>query len=62
MDIVCAFQSLTNRKCKEIKAIDMIVRTPFYEHTVRNQDDYDEAARYIAENPLKWSTDRLYCV
>lgn len=47
------FMSLTTRKCKEGKAIGMIFRISFYEHAVRNQDDYDEAARYIAENPVE---------
>ena len=32
----------------------------FYEHVIRNQEDYDMIAKYIDENPLRWSLDRYY--
>ena len=59
-DIVCAFKSLTTRECKQFKEIDRIFQTSFYEHIIRNQDDYDEVVKYIIENPLKWQMDKLY--
>lgn len=60
MDIVCAFKSLTTRECKQIKEIERIFQTSFYEHVIRNQIDYDEVARYIIENPQKLQMDKLY--
>ena len=32
----------------------------FYDHVIRNQNDYDEIYQYIYENPMKWKLDRLY--
>ena len=32
----------------------------FYDHVVRNQQDYDEIWQYIEENPWKWKEDRFY--
>lgn len=32
----------------------------FYDHIIRNQQDYEEIYRYIYENPIKWELDKLY--
>lgn len=32
----------------------------FYDHVIRNQNDYDEHLRYIQENPIRWRADELY--
>ena len=32
----------------------------YYDHVIRNQADYDEIAKYISENPLRWELDKLY--
>ena len=32
----------------------------FYDHVIRNQQDYDEIAKYVQENPYKWNLDSLY--
>ncbi|MBQ6848970.1 MAG: transposase [Clostridia bacterium] len=37
-----------------------IWQTRFYDHIIRNQADYDDAYRYIEENPLRWEADELY--
>ena len=29
----------------------------FYDHVIRNRDDYDEIYKYIYENPMKWQFD-----
>ena len=34
----------------------------FYDHVIRNREDYDEVYKYISENPLKWHSDTLYAV
>ncbi len=32
----------------------------FYDHVVRNEQDYLEIWKYIDENPLKWQEDEMY--
>ncbi len=54
MDVICAYKSLTTRKCKEIKPIDKLFQTSFHEHILRGREDYEETVRYIHENPMRW--------
>ena len=53
MDIVCAYKSLVTRECKKHGFVGKLFQTSFYEHIIRNRDDYDACVRYIAENPSK---------
>ena len=39
---------------------EKIFQRSFYDHIVRNRDDYDEIYKYIYENPICWQFDRLY--
>ncbi len=32
----------------------------FYDHVIRNQEDYAQTAKYISENPVKWFFDEMY--
>lgn len=32
----------------------------FYDHVIRNEQDYREIWQYIENNPLKWELDRFY--
>ena len=32
----------------------------YYDHIIRNRDDYDEHIKYIHENPIRWYYDDLY--
>ena len=32
----------------------------FYDHIIRNRNDYDEIVKYIHENPIRWQFDELY--
>ena len=32
----------------------------FYDHVIRNRDDYNEVFKYIYENPMRWYYDELY--
>ena len=60
MDVVCAYKSLTTRACKKEQPIEKLFQTSFYEHVIRNRNDYLEIAEYILENPCKWELDKLY--
>ena len=37
-----------------------IFQRSFYDHIVRNYDDYCEIHKYIYENPMRWYYDELY--
>ena len=32
----------------------------FYDHVIRNQNDYEQIANYIYLNPTRWQADKLY--
>jgi len=32
----------------------------FYDHVIRNREDYEEHLRYIYKNPMRWRNDELY--
>lgn len=60
LDIVCAYKSLTARECKKIGFEGKLFQTSFYEHIIRNRNDYVEVVKYIYENPIRWYYDELY--
>ncbi|MBE6684996.1 MAG: hypothetical protein E7592_05040 [Ruminococcaceae bacterium] len=60
MDIVCAFKSLTTLECKKTYKIDKLFQTSFFEHVIRDRNDYNGIVKYIYENPAKWHYDDLY--
>ena len=32
----------------------------YYDHVIRDHDDYESLSNYICENPLRWESDRFY--
>ena len=32
----------------------------YYDHAIRNREDYEMIAKYIDENPVRWELDKLY--
>ena len=36
-------------------------QSSFYDHVVRNDEDYQNIWKYISGNPSKWLEDRFYC-
>ncbi len=60
MDIVCAFKSLSTRDCKRLGNIQKLWQTSFYDHIIRNEDDYRNTWRYISNNPAHWAEDPYY--
>ena len=37
-----------------------IWQSGFYDHIIRDEQDYDRHLQYIAENPAKWAQDEYY--
>ena len=60
MDIVCTYKSLTTRECKKEGFHNKLFQTSFYEHIIRNKEDYEKHVKYIYENPIRWYYDELY--
>ena len=62
--IIGAFKSITTHEY--IKGVDKfgwpvftkkLWQRNYYEHIIRNQDDYERIAGYILDNPLNWNRD-----
>lgn len=52
-------------KFEVTKAVDnsfgeKIFQRSFYDHIIRNRDDYNGIFKYIYENPSRWKYDKLY--
>ncbi|WP_279137028.1 transposase [Parabacteroides johnsonii] len=62
-DVVCAFKSLStkhyNRHWHYPKGHRLWQRN-YYEHIIRNYDDYDRISCYIHHNPGRWEEDVFY--
>ena len=53
--ILCAYKSLTTRMIKQqYPQIDAVFQTSYFDHVVRNRQDYEEKEQYIRNNPVKW--------
>lgn len=39
---------------------EKIFQRSFYDHIIRNREDYEEHIKYIHENPMRWYYDELY--
>ena len=60
MDVICSYKSLVAKKCRENGFNGKLFQTSFYEHIIRDRNDYNEIVRYIHENPINWKKDDLY--
>ena len=47
------YNKITNKK-------NEIWQKSFYEHVIRNDDDYKRILEYVVYNPLKWKVDEYY--
>ena len=60
-DIICAYKSIVTRRCKQMGYNEKrLFQTSFFEHIIRNHDDYRETVTYIRQNPVNWLRDNLY--
>lgn len=42
------------------RAKKVIWQKSFYDHIIRNREDYNEHLKYIYENPIRWQYDEVY--
>ena len=59
-DVMCAYKSLTTRECRRRGFKEKLFQASFFEHIIRNLDDYQNIAKYIYDNPCQWYYDKLY--
>ena len=59
-NIICTYKSLTSRICRQNGLKSKLFQSSFYDHIIRNEQDYNEIWQYIENNPQKWSEDRFY--
>ena len=56
---ISRFVSTFKRYCNK-QYTEQIWQRGFYDHVVRNDEDYDAIWQYIDENPIKWELDKFY--
>ena len=61
-DMVCAFKSITTKQAnqQENRLHRKLWQRSFYDHVIRNEQDYLETLKYIDENPVQWELDQFY--
>ena len=64
-DIVGAYKSLAYKRCLDLckpknVMLGRLWQRNYYEHIIRNNEDYDRIAAYIVNNPQKWEEDELW--
>lgn len=60
IDVIRVYKSLTARLCKKEAEIENLFQRSYYDHFIRDKEDFEKIVRYIRENPMKWYYDELY--
>ena len=60
MDVICAYKSLTTRECRKNGLEKRLFQTSFFDHIIRDRQDYEDHVRYIEKNPSEWCQDDLF--
>ena len=64
-DIVGAYKSLVANRCLKIyksknEIMGQLWQRNYYEHIIRNEEDYYKISEYIVNNPGKWQEDKYF--
>ena len=61
-NVIGRMKSYTTKQYREISGNNdkVLWQRNFYEHIIRNDEDYAEKWKYIDENPLKWTLEFDY--
>ena len=64
-DIIGAYKSLVANQCLEIcklrnEYMGKLWQRNYWEHTIRNEQSYQQIADYIISNSINWQKDKLY--
>ena len=58
--VVGAVKSLSSNRCRAAGLNGGLWQRSYYDHIVRNEEDYRQIADYIKTNPARWSEDRFH--
>jgi REP element-mobilizing transposase RayT len=60
--VIGRFKMLAAKRINEIRQSPgaPVWQRNYYEHVIRNEDDYRQIAEYIADNPRRWEEDTLH--
>ncbi len=59
-DVVRVLKSMTTRLSRATLGEGALWQRSYYEHVIRNENEYQEIWTYIDGNPVKWLDDRYY--
>ena len=59
-DIICAWNSLSSHQGKKQGLNAKLWQASFYDHVIRDEQDYFIRLKYIDENPAKWAEDEYF--
>ncbi len=55
-DVLCVYKSLTTLLCKQVGFNETkLFQYSYFDHVIRNRQDYEETWKYIDENPLRYT-------
>ena len=55
--VIGNYKAAVSREIHRIDPNQIVWQTRYYDHVIRNQQDYEAVWQYIDENPLKWELD-----
>ena len=55
--VIGNYKAAVSREIHQIDPNQIVWQARYYDHVIRNQQDYEAVWRYIDENPLKWELD-----
>ena len=58
--IVGTYKSGVSRKLHRFSDANKVWQRGFYDHVIRDQEEYLKIWNYIEENPIRWCKDALY--
>jgi len=58
--IVGLYKSGVSKKIHKMQSDIEVWQKHYYDHIIRNENDYNEIWKYIDNNPIKWYEDSLY--
>ncbi len=58
--IISWYKAGVSREVRKVIPDMKVWQRSFYDHVIRDQQDYENIWNYIENNPLKWKDDRFY--
>ena len=59
--MIRGFKIGVTKWCRKNSNIFDVWQRNYYDHVIRNENDYLRISDYINNNPMKWIEDKFYC-